>query len=483
MPTLAHRLVHFFRHAPHTYMVGGAVRDRLLGREVHDFDILVRNDGLAIARRLADALGGAYVPLDADMATARVVLGREQVDIAQQRGAHLEDDLRLRDFSINALAIPLSEWLDETPTVVDPTGGRADLATRLVRAVGEDAFRYDPGRLLRGPRLAAQLGGAMDPQTEQWLRRDAHLLTEVSGERQRDEFWRCLLLPGAETVLRRLDGLGLLGLLLPEVVAMQGVTQRPPHTLDVYDHSLGVLTGLEGLLAALGVQPGEASPTDTAALAPYREPLTAHLLDEPVRGRPRWSLLKLAALLHDIGKPATRTVKRDIAHFYGHEGVGADMAPTIGERLKLSVREVAWLKLVIRHHLRPLQLSQLDAPSARAQYRFFRDLGDAAPDLLLLSTADNRAKGEADDEAAAPDTILQLAVEMLDLYYQPQAVPVVAPPHLVNGYDLMRELELAPGPHVGELLESIREAAAAGEVTTREEAVALARRTLAQSRR
>ena len=482
MPTLAHRLVRFFRHAPHTYVVGGAVRDRLLGREVHDFDLLVQTDGLAVARHLADALEGAYVPLDADMATARIVLGREQVDIAQQRGARLEDDLWLRDFSVNAMAIPLSEWLDETPSVVDPTGGRADLATRLVRAVSEDAFRYDPGRLLRAPRLAAQLGGTIDPHTEQWLRRDAYLLPEVSGERQRDEFWRCLLLPGAEAILRRLDDLGLMGRLLPEVNAMQGVTQRPPHTLDVYDHTLGVLTALEGLLAALGIQPGEANPTDTAALAPYREVLRAHLLDEPVRGRPRWSLLKFAALLHDMGKPATRTVKRGIAHFYGHEGVGADMVPAIGERLKLSTRESAWLKLVIRHHLRPLQLSQLDTPSARTQYRFFRDLGDATTDVLLLSIADNRAKGDPDDEAAAPDTILRLAVEMLELYYQPKAPTVVAPPSLVNGNDLMRELDLAPGPHVGELLESIREAAAAGEVTTREEAVALARRTLAQSR-
>lgn len=481
MPTLAHRLVRFFRHAPHTYVVGGAVRDRLLGHEVHDFDLLVHTDGLAVARHLADALEGAYVPLDADMATARVVLGRSQVDIAQQRGGRLEDDLWLRDFSINAMAIPLNEWLDETPTVVDPVGGQADLATRLVRAVSEGAFRYDPGRLLRAPRLAAQLGGTIDLPTEKWLRRDAHLLTEVSGERQRDEFWRCLLLPGAEGIVRRLDHLGLLGLLLPEVTAMQGVTQRPPHTLDVYDHSLGVLTALEGLLTALSLQPGDAGPGDKAALAPYREALAAHLLDEPVRGRPRWSLLKFAALLHDMGKPSTRTVKRGIAHFYDHEGVGADMVALVGERLKLSAREIAWLKLVIRHHLRPLQLSQLDAPSARAQYRFFRDVGDAAPDLLLLSTADNRAKGDPDDEAAAPDVILQLTVAILALYYQPQAATVVAPPTLVNGYDLMRELELSPGPHVGELLESIREAAAAGEVTTREEAIALARRTLAQS--
>ncbi|MCW5848680.1 MAG: HD domain-containing protein [Anaerolineae bacterium] len=482
MPTLAHRLVRFFRHAPHTYVVGGAVRDRLLGRDVHDFDLLVQTDGLAVARHLADALEGAYVPLDADMATARVVLGREQVDIAQQRGMHLEDDLWLRDFSVNAMAIPLSAWLDKTPTVMDPVGGQADLATRLVRAVSEEAFRYDPGRLLRAPRLAAQLGGTIEPQTEQWLRRDAHRLPEVSGERQRDEFWRCLLLPGAETVMRRLDQLGLLGLLLPEVTAMQGVTQRPPHTLDVYDHSLGVLTALEGLLVALGVQPGEADPMDAAALAPYREALASHLLEEPVRGRPRWSLLKFAALVHDTGKPATRTVKRGIAHFYGHEGVGADMAAPVGERLKLSGREIAWLKLVIRHHLRPLQLSQLDPPSPRAQYRFFRDLGDAAPDLLLLSIADNRAKGDPDDESAAPDAILALTVEMLGLYYQPQTALVVAPPALVNGYDLMRELELGPGPYVGELLESIREAAAAGEVTTREEAVALARRTLAEAR-
>lgn len=478
MPTLAHRLTRFFRHSPSTYVVGGAVRDRLLGREVHDFDLVVDDDGLLIARQLADALGGAFVTLDADLATARVLLGDDQVDVAQQRGAHIEDDLWLRDFTVNAMAIPFVGWLSETPLVIDPTGGQADLANRSVRAVTEGAFQYDPGRLLRAPRLAAQLGGTIEATTETWLKRDAYLLPTVSAERLRDEFWRCLLLPDTASILRELDRLGLLALLLPEVHALQGVTQRPPHDLDVYDHTLAALTQLEIVFGAIGIGSAESDAETVTALAPFRDLLHTRLMEEPVPGRPRWTLLKLAALLHDVGKPATRSDDAGQVHFYGHEALGAAQSEVIGHRLKLSSRELDWLQLITGHHMRPLQLSQLPQLSRRPLYHYFRDLGEAAPDLLVLAIADQRAKRAAVEQAVDP--MLALTSRILTTYYAEPAEPVVTPPPLVNGHDLIQTFDLKPGPQIGEVLDQIREATATGEVTTAAEALDLARRILDQ---
>ncbi|MFN8482746.1 MAG: HD domain-containing protein [Anaerolineae bacterium] len=480
MQPLEADLARFFdARATPAYMVGGAVRDRLLGRPIHDYDIVVADNALAIGRHLADVVGGAYLTLDDEQPTARILLSDDQIDVAQWRGDSLAADLALRDFTVNAMAVPLAEWAADEPTVLDPMDGRGDLAARLLRATSESAFRHDPARLLRAPRLAAQLGSRLEGATEAWLRRDAPLLPLVSPERVRDELWRCLMLPGASDITRRLDDLGLLPAVLPEVSDLKGVTQRPPHTLDVYGHSLAALTQMEAILGALDVGGAAGEAVVGEAAAPYREELRAHLLEAPVVGRPRWSLLKLVALLHDIGKPATRTETDGLVHFYRHEYVGEEMIGKTARRLRLSSRETAWLQRVVRNHLRPLFLSQQATPSHRALYRFFRDLGDAAPDALLLSIADNRAKGpsaETPNAARGDEPVLDFAASAMQMLYADETPPVVAPPPLVTGRDLMRALTLPPGPQIGELLETVREAAAAGEVTTRDEALDLARR-------
>jgi tRNA nucleotidyltransferase/poly(A) polymerase len=480
MRALDQTLIEFLtRHAVDAHFVGGAVRDRLLGRAIHDFDLVVAGDALALARQLADHLRGAYVPLDVEHATGRVVLRDAQVDVGQQRGGSLIEDLRLRDFTVNAMAIPAGEWAEPQPTLIDPTDGQTDLRDQTIRAVSAQTFEQDPARLLRAVRLSAQLDFAMDADTRRLVERDAGLITRVSWERLRDELWHCLTLARTEPTVRALNELGLLAPLLPELALTKGVTQRPPHTFDVHDHSLAAMTELERVLAAVGVGGAPPDPAAERHLAPYAPTLRERLLEEPVPGRPRWTLMKLLALLHDIGKPPTRTVKGDIAHFYRHEAVGAEMIEAVGRRLKLSGREVQWLVLNVRHHLRPLQLSQLKTPSARSLYRFFRDLGEAAVDVLLLSIGDNRAKADRQPIGDKPDRALEFAVEMLALQRSEEYRRLAAPPTLVTGNDLIRDLGLPPGPRIGELLEAVREATATGRVSNREEALRFARQVMA----
>jgi putative nucleotidyltransferase with HDIG domain len=474
------------------WLVGGAVRDALLARPVHDWDFAVDRDALGLARTVADALGGAYFPLDAERGAGRVVLmaadePRLELDFAALRGADLETDLSARDFSVNALA------LDDMGMVVDPTGGQADLAARRLRATSEGAFWDDPVRLLRAVRVAAELGFEIEPRTAAWVRRDASLLAFPAAERVRDELVRLLAIPGAATHLQRLDEFGLLAPVVPELESLKRVTQSPPHRFDVWRHTLLVADALEGVVVAAtgqALRPGSgqaglralADPPPAAwgdlarVLGQFASDVTAHLAVEVSGGRDRAMVLKLATLLHDVGKPKTRSQGEDgRIHFYNHELAGARMAAERLESLRFSRDEVDRAWVIVGQHLRPAHLARAERVTPRAVYRYFRATSCAGVDVVLLALADHLATWGPNLDEQRWARRLDVA-ETLLLHWFERHEQTVAPPVLITGDDLMAELGLDPGPQVGRLLEAVREAQAAGEVTTREQALALARR-------
>lgn len=464
--------------------VGGAVRDALLGRPVHDWDFVVERNALGLARAVADALGGAYFPLDAERDTGRVILmaadgTRLELDFAALRSASLEADLAARDFTVNALA------LDERGTLVDPTGGRADLEAGRIRATSAWAFRDDPVRLLRAVRMEAEWGFEIEPQTAAWMRRDAALLALPAAERVRDEFVRVMAIQGAAIPLQRFDEFGLLPQVVPELDALKGVTQSPPHRFDVWRHTLLTVDTLEGVVAAItGRKVGpralaDASPAaggDLArVLSQFAGDITAHLTVEVSGGRARAVLLKLAGLLHDVGKPRTWSQGEDgHIHFYDHEALGARMAAARLRALRFSRDEVERVRVIVREHLRPAHLACAERTTRRAVYRYFRSTGDAGVEVVLLSLADHLATWGPHLQEHRWVRRLEVAEALLTHYFEHHD-ETVAPPPLVTGHDLMVELGLTEGPEVGRLLEALREAQAAGEVRTREEALALAR--------
>ncbi len=466
--------------------VGGAVRDLLLARAVHDWDFAVERDALGLARAVADALGGAYFPLDVERDAGRAVLapegaGRLVLDFAALRGADLEADLLARDLSINALA------LDGTGAVVDPAGGLADLDAGRVRATSEHAFRDDPVRLLRAVRVAAELGFEIEPQTVAWMRRDAALLARPAAERVRDEFARVLATPCAAVHLERLDAFGLLPHVVPELASLKGVAQSPPHRFDVWHHTLMVVDVLEGGLAAVAGREVEARARVDAppaawgdlarVLSQFSEDVTAHLAVEVSGGRDRALVLKLAALLHDVGKPRTQSQDADgRIHFYNHEPVGARIAADRLHALRFSRDEIDRVWVIVGQHLRPLHLARSERVTRRAIYRYYRATGCGGVDVALLSLADHLATWGPNLEARHWTRRLEVAEILLTHFFE-RYEETVAPPPLLTGHDLMAELGLDPGPEVGRLLEALREAQAAGEIATRDEALALARRS------
>ncbi|MGB9870932.1 MAG: CCA tRNA nucleotidyltransferase [Anaerolineae bacterium] len=477
--------------------VGGGVRDLLLGRPVHDWDFAVDRDALGLARAVADRLGGAFYPLDEERDTGRVVVRREgrrvELDFARLRGPDLEADLRDRDFTINAIAVgPEGE-------LIDPTGGLTDLQARLVRAVGPHAFDQDPLRMLRAVRIVAELGLRLEVRTAQWIMERAGQLPRAAPERIRDEFVRLFNARSVAYHLQLLDELGLMTSLLPDVEALREQRQTPPHRYNVWWHTLMTVDAAERIWQILNCILKEsaicclesamyADAPDWAweevreTLAPFAPELVRHLRQPTAASRYRRTLLLLAALLHDVGKPLTVTEEvrpgqtPSVLHFYAHESVGARRAAEWMRDLRFSRAEGESVSTIVRAHLRPAQLAEIPGGvTGRAAYRFFRATGDAGVEVILLALADHLAIWGPNPQPERWARRRAAARALLDYFFR-RTQGAVAPPPLVNGRDLMTELGLPEGPEVGRLLEAIREAQAAGEVTTREEALALARR-------
>jgi poly(A) polymerase len=448
------------------WLVGGAVRHLLAGEEPADLDIAIATGALALGRRLADRMGASFVVLDAGRGAGRVVGSAGEalaVDVVDFRAPTLEDDLRARDFTVNALAVSLGDLLREGhAAVTDATGGVGDLDARLVRACGPTAIVDDPVRTLRGVRLAMRAGWRLEPGTEALLRASALLLTRVSAERVRDEVVGILGEPRAASGLRLLDGVGALAVLLPESGPMRATAQPLPHHFDVWEHSIRTVEGVDALL------------NDLDALSPWGATLRAHLGEGLGGGITRRETLRLAALLHDVAKPETRTEQGGRVRFFGHDATGARRTAAIADRLRLPRRAGRVVERLVAEHLRPMHLAQAGEITRRARFRFFRALGDDAPDLLLLALADAAALAGGSPlavwagEGGAVVRRLMAGAEA--------ETGAAAPLPLLRGQDVMEAFHLPPGPAVGRLLERAREAQALGLVRTREEALEHLRR-------
>ena len=473
------------------YLVGGAVRDAVLGRETHDLDFATPPGALKLARKLADKLPGAFFPLDEQNDTARIVLqnpdgSRDILDFAGFRGASLEVDLRGRDFTINAVAMDI-----HTGQILDPLRGISDIRAKRIRACAETAFSDDPARILRAVRQAAAFGFSIDPETRKWMKAAVPLLANISPERQRDELFKMLEGPKPDASIRALELLGVFPVLLPELPALKGVEQSAPHVHDVWTHTLAVLRHLESILAALAPEYDESKANAdlfngllVLRLGRYREQIGAHLGPTLNSDRSARALLFFAALYHDVNKPQTQSSEPNgRIRFLGHDEQGALTALKRGMALHLSNDELDRLKLLVRHHMRvhfhtSRKAESAADPTRKAIYRFFRETGEAGVSLILLALADVRATYDHTLTQEYWAANLDVARALLEAYYE-KAEEIIRPPQLINGDDLINDLKMKPGPEIGKLLEAIRETQAAGKLATRQEALAFARGWLA----
>lgn len=458
------------------YLVGGAVRDALLGRVSHDLDFVVPRDAVRLTFRVADMLKTPAYVLDEERDTGRVVLAGQEtmLDFARFRGPDLETDLWARDFTINALAIPATA--QTRLAIIDPTGGLRDLELGQIRLTNQEALIDDPVRCLRGVRLAAALAFDITQDTKSAILAAVPALVNVSKERIRDELQKIMLTSRPGSTIQQMDDLNLLQATLPEVAALAGVSQSPPHYEDVLNHTRHVLNRLvqieAGLFSGAGATQDASLKYIHGQLAGYLPELREYL-DRPVDGGVDGHLiLRLGALFHDVGKKDRQTFEEDgRIRFFGHDGAGAEIAGHRLRELCLSKNAIVQVKRIVAGHMRPLSLVQAQgsSPSRRAVYRFFQATGQNGLDIGLLALADHLATYNGPGEWPAWSTLVDLVARLYQHYFEKHD-EAVKPPPLLSGRDLIA-LGVEQGPEIGRILRLIEENQAAGEINSREEAL------------
>ncbi|MBN2536793.1 HD domain-containing protein [candidate division WOR-3 bacterium] len=451
------------------YVVGGTVRDALLDREPTDFDFAVPGSGVDFAGRFARETGGAFVPLSEPDDEARVVLAGRTFDFVGLGAGTIDDDLRRRDFTINALGCLVTAT--GVGDLLDPTGGRQDLAARVIRPASDGALASDPLRLLRAARFALELGMVVDDAVFEQGRKVS--LRRVAGERVGAELLRVLEQPGGAGWLDRLDRLGRLAELLPgfepvlEDPKLRGHSFRTMHKVEEICHGETFFSRFgpeyEQYFDRWGAD--EQVANDECRVTNETRPETREVTTDAVRN-PGWpfrrALLKLAGLLHDFAKPETRfeTVGGEV-HFYGHDSLGARAAARVcHQRLRLARHQVKMVRTLVQEHMRLHLLATGPELSDRAVRRFFRDLGEEAFGMMIICYADGWAT--AGKTYHLEDAITRMIGQKRAEDAQSRVE------RLVTGHDLIA-LGLRPGPAFKVILRELEDLQIEGKITSREQ--------------
>ena len=474
-------------NAKEIFLVGGSVRDMFLGREVTDLDFACK-DGIATGRALANQNGFDFYILDRERDCCRVIQTladgtKVHYDINGLRAPTIENDLRDRDFTINAMAINIVDQ-----KLVDPTAGLMDLRNKVLKACSHSTIHNDPLRALRAVRFSVSLGLRIDADVLAQIRTVLPSLERVSAERIRDELFKIFATPKPALAIELLDKLGILPLLFPKLSALKGLAQPAPHVNDAWVHTIGVVRHLSAILAAACAYDEEKANADlftgllVLKLGKYRHFLRDHFEAERSEGRNRRTTLVFTALFHDVEKPSCRTEEQGRIRFLGHDTAGALTIASVAEGLRLSTSETYAASKIVGNHMRIHGLvNRKDEGfdvSDRAIYRYYRALGIDGIDLLLLSLADLRATFEHTLPQDKWRNGLDVVEQFLNAWVSRQS-EVISPPVLINGHMLMKDLGIGPGGLLGTLLEAVREDQAAGSIKTTDQALAFCRQKLA----
>lgn len=434
------------------YIVGGSIRDILTRHIPNDYDFAVKDKPKEFAQEIAKKTNGHVIKLGKPGLTLYRVASKTGIfDISPIIGNSIEDDLKDRDFTINSMAVEIASG-----KLIDPLNGSKDIEKKQIRMVSEEAFQKDPIRLLRAYRIAAHFNFDIEPDTSEAIYRNRQLINNSAAERIHAELFKTLEAENSFKYLKLITSNQLLFEVIPELISLKGCEQNRYHNFDVFDHTLSAYGHLEGLLSNahryLG-NIGEAT----------------HRLNQ------HNGLIKFAILLHDIGKPAAKSIEKGNIHFYNHERTGAEIAENICDRLKTSIVEKKYISHIIKNHLRPLFLyseNKRRKISKKARVKFFAACKNNTPDIILHAIADDMGKSGNNNEPSSD--FPGFARELIQNYYN-NFVPVSTSSPLLTGDDLIRELSLQPSPLFKTIIDRIKTARLEGEITTKPEALDMAR--------
>src|SRR5262245_6463 len=441
------------------FAVGGALRDICLGRRAQDVDLAMMGDVMDFAEAFANHLGAAFVPMDAERGEARVVYRQHQIfDFARFKGETIIADLHHRDFTVNATACPLATLLTQAaPEIIDTHGGWQDLQARIIRIVSPASFRQDPLRILRAFRLGASLDFTIDPATLAAMDSVVVHLVDVAAERIHRQRYRLVADPPSSPHVAAMARLGLLDVLFPELAATRGIPCQPGDPLDLFEHSVRAYEAVEDLIR----QPAS------------HAPMLAEAVTEYVQAEERRAMIKWAALLHAIGAAvACRGASEYLMASPGDDDQSAQLWEHIGKRLKLSSKQIDYIKTLIAQLPRGLRLLSLEAQGCltlRLVHGWCKEVGDSMLGVFLLAIGHALAGGH--EKSSEPSAALgQLTARVWDVYRR-CILPVITAPRLVTGDDLQQIFDLTPGPRFKSLLDELEVARVEGCIRTRAEAL------------
>ncbi len=447
------------------YLVGGAVRDILLGRIPEDLDFVMEGEPISVARRLCGIIEGSPFFLDREQGVVRFVeKGGRNFDFSPLIRS-IENDLSLRDFTIDAIAYDLKRM-----TIVDPLGGIDDINKGIIRMTSVDALVADPLRFVRAFRLAGTLGFTIDSETLEAISEKRSKIMDVSPERIRDEFFKILGMRNCAYLIAKMEESGLLSFMIPVVKEMKRIEQDTYHMEDVWTHTLLCLEKLE--LICNGIEGGSTEILDE--FINNREHISTYMNEELVKGRSRRSLLKFLSLLHDSGK--TRTATKGIdgkMHFYGHEKESIEISKSIARNWRLSTREIVFIKNTMETYIYLTRLFYGKHESERIMARFFRRTEEFISSILLFLADKMASKRNMKEFNNLYDFVNQFTY-----YYFNTYIPSKKRERLITGRDIMEMFRIPPGPIIGKILDLVEEKRLLGLIKTRNQAVEFAEKIL-----
>ena len=439
------------------YLVGGWIRDKILGRVVKDYDFVIQGDIEDILKKFVIRINGTLIKLSEKKHLWRIVSREKNIifDFTPISAENIEGDLSKRDFTINAMAIELDKYNLGVAKIIDPFGGFRDIQDRRIRVVKDASITSDPLRMLRAFRFAAQLGFSIDKHTIDIIQHNIDKILDVAFERITYELFLIFAEDFSYPFVRQLDDIGLLGYIIPEIAEMKGLEQGKYHHLDAWEHTLLALKKLEDCISEL---------------SEFDELIQSYLNERFQSNITKKQLLKFATLLHDIGKPATMTRdNKGDYHFYGPAKIGSEMATKICARLKLGKKATSAVNELVKRHLDPLSFLNNDVRTKRAFNRFFNRNGSEGIGILLLFLADMRA-ARGKQASDLEQHRLGLVKEMLS-FRKAQLYPKEKMKKLLNGYDLIETFNLTPGKQIGYIIKLIEDEQVEGKLKTKEQAI------------
>ncbi|MEM7816398.1 MAG: HD domain-containing protein [Candidatus Aenigmatarchaeota archaeon] len=443
------------------WLVGGFLRDIYLGikKIFYDFDFCVERDVLKVAKVFANKTNSKLIILDEKQLSIRVIFKKIYTyDFTLMRAKDFYQDLALRDFTINTLAVCLNE---KPFFLLDYFNAKKDLDNKIIRVIKQEVFLDDPLRILRGFSFMANYGFRIEKITQKAMVKYKKFLNEVSGERLGEELFKIFNTDYSYKVLKKMDQLKIIDEIIPYINKSRNVSQGSYHHLDVWKHSLETLKEFENLYKKR---------------LSKDEDIYNYLNGDLVQNRKRLQILKLACLVHDIGKPFVKKKKKKKTIFYEHEKVGRDLAEDIALKLRLSFKEKETLKKLVFWHLRPGYLADCYTPSQRAVYRFFRDTEEEGVGVILLSLSDWRATRGPLTDLKRRLKHEKIMFKLIKNYFEEKKKKPL--PKIIDGYDIMRKFGISPSPLVGKILKKVREEQALGNIKTKSQAYNIAKKII-----